>query len=447
MQEMKEIIDLINNNKINETRERLLELEPVDIALLLEELDPEKSLITFRILPKDVAVEVFSFISKEQQLHIGQSITSAELSKIVDELYLDDSVDFLDELPANMVTKILKNTEKQKRDLINQFLNYPEDSAGSIMTIEYVEFKKEMTVREAMKWIRKTGLDKETIDTCYVIDENRKLEGVITIRRLILSNEDDLIKDVMTVNLIRGNTKDDQEHIADIFKRYNFTTLPVVDNEMRLVGIITIDDIVDIIEQENTEDFHKMAAMMPSEDSYLKTGPFTLAKHRITWLLVLMISATFTGRIIGGYEDLLSKMAILTSFIPMLMDTGGNSGSQSSTLIIRSIALGEIDVKDIFKVIKKELQVSTIVGVALAIANFLRLFYLEKVGLDIALTVTITLFCVVVIAKVTGGILPMVAKVLKLDPAIMAGPLITTVVDATALVIYFKLATTMLGLQ
>lgn len=443
---MEEIIDLINNNKINETRERLLELEPVDIALLLEELDPEKSLITFRILPKDIAVEVFSFISKEKQLHIGQSITSEELSKIVDELYLDDSVDFLDELPANMVKQILRNTEKQKRDLINQFLNYPEDSAGSLMTIEYVELKKEMTVKQSIEYIRRNGVDKETIDTCYVIDKNRKLEGVVAIRKLILSDEDDLIKDVMTVNLIRGYTKDDQEHIASIFKKYNFTTLPVVDNEMRLVGIITIDDIVDIIEQENTEDFHKMAAIHPSENSYLKTSATTLAKHRITWLLVLMISATFTGRIISGYEELLASMVILTSFIPMLMDTGGNSGSQSSTLIIRSIALGEIEVKDIFKVIKKEFQVSSMVGLLLAIANFLRLYYFERVDIYIALTVTITLFFVVVIAKVTGGILPLIAKTLRLDPAIMAGPLITTVVDAAALVIYFKLASVMLGI-
>lgn len=446
MEEMREIIDLINNNKINESRERLLELDPIDIAFLLEELDPEKSLITFRILPKDISVEVFSHISKEQQVHIGQSITSGELSNIVNELYLDDSVDFLEELPANMVKKILQNTERQKRDLINQFLNYPEDSAGSIMTIEYVELQKEMTVKESLEYIKEHGVDKETIDTCYVINSNRKLEGVVTIRRLILSDDNDTIEDVMTVNLVRGHTKDDQEHIADIFKRYNFTTLPVVDNEMRLVGIITIDDIVDIIEQENTEDFHKMAAMQPSEDCYLKTKPLMLAKHRITWLLVLMVSATFTGRIIQGYEDMLAQMVILTSFIPMLMDTGGNSGSQSSTLVIRSIALGEIEVTDIFKVIRKELQVGAIVGVVLALANFLRLYYLEGADFYVALTVTTTLLFVVVLAKVTGGVLPLIAKVLKLDPAIMAGPLITTVVDAAALVLYFKLASVFLGI-
>lgn len=443
---MERIVELINENKINIAQKELLEKDPVDIAYLLEELDSEKSLIVFRILPKDTAVEVFSHISKESQVHIGQSITSEELTNIVNELYLDDSVDFLEELPANMVKKILQNTEKQKRDLINQFLNYPENSAGSIMTIEYVELKKEMTVKDALSYIKHTALDKETIDTCYVINSKRKLEGVIPIRRLILSDEDTLIEDIMIVNLIRGNTQDDQEHIADIFKKYNFTTLPVVDNEMRLVGIITIDDVVDIIEQENTEDFHRMAAIQPSEDSYLKTRALTLAKHRITWLLVLMISATFTGRIMQRYEELLASMIILTSFIPMIMDTGGNSGSQSSTLVIRSIALGEVDPTDTFKVIKKELQVGIIVGIVLAVANFLRLYFLESIDAYVALTVTATLLVVVIIAKVTGGVLPLIAKVLKLDPAIMAGPLITTIVDAAALMIYFKLASVLLGL-
>ncbi len=443
---MEKIVELINENKINLAQKELLDKDPIDIAYLLEELDPEKSLIVFRILPKDTAVEVFSHISKESQIHIGQSITSNELSNIVNELYLDDSVDFLEELPANMVKKILQNTEKQKRDLINQFLNYPEDSAGSIMTIEYVELKKEITVKEALAYIRKTAIDKETIDTCYVINSKRKLEGIVPIRKLIFSDENTTIEEIMIVNLIRGNTQDDQEQIAAIFKKYNFTTLPVVDNEMRLVGIITIDDVVDIIEQENTEDFHRMAAIQPSEDSYLKTNAITLAKHRITWLLVLMISATFTGRIMQNYEQLLASMIILTSFIPMIMDTGGNSGSQSSTLVIRSIALGEIDTTDTFKVIKKELQVGVIVGIVLAAANFLRLYFLEAIDAKVALTVTATLLFVVVIAKVTGGILPLIAKVLRLDPAIMAGPLITTIVDAAALMIYFKLASVLLGI-
>lgn len=443
---MDKIIELIKENKINTVQHELLERDPADIAYLIEELDSENALMVFRILPKDTAVEVFAHISRESQLHIGQSITSGELTNIVDELYLDDSVDFLEELPANMVKKILENTDSEKRNLINRFLDYPADSAGSIMTIEYVDLKKEMTVKEALSYIKKNGVDKETIDTCYVIDEKRKLEGVIPIRTLILSEEDDIIKDIMTVNLIRGHTQDDQEHIADIFKKYNFTTLPVVDNEMRLIGIITIDDIVDIIEEENTEDFHRMAAIQPSEDSYLKTTALTLARHRVVWLLVLMISATFTGRIMGRYEDLIASMVILTSFIPMLMDTGGNSGSQSSTLIIRSLALGEIEPTDMFKVIVKELQVGIIVGVILAVANFLRLYYIESTDFYVALTVTLTLMLVVIMSKMVGGILPLFAKLLKLDPAIMAGPLITTVVDAAALMVYFKLATVLLGL-
>ncbi len=443
---MDNILKLIKDNKINTVQHQLLEKDSADIAYLIEELDSEDALMVFRILPKDTAVEVFSHISRESQLHIGQSITSGELTNIVDELYLDDSVDFLEELPANMVKKILENTDSEKRTLINRFLNYPADSAGSIMTIEYVDLKKEMTVKEALAYIKKNGVDKETIDTCYVIDDKRKLEGVIPIRTLILSDEDDIIKDIMTVNLIRGHTQDDQEHIADIFKKYNFTTLPVVDNEMRLIGIITIDDIVDVIEEETTEDFHRMAAIQPSEDSYLKTKAFTLAKHRVVWLLVLMISATFTGRIMNRYEDLIASMIVLTSFIPMLMDTGGNSGSQSSTLIIRSLALGEIEPTDMFKVVKKELQVGILVGIVLAVANFLRLYYLESTDFYVALTVTLTLMVVVIMAKTVGGVLPLFAKLLKLDPAIMAGPLITTIVDAAALMIYFKLATVLLGL-
>ena len=443
---MDNILELIRKNQISTVQHELLEKDPADIAYLIEELDSENALMVFRILPKDTAVEVFSHISRESQLHIGQSITSDELTNIVDELYLDDSVDFLEELPANMVKKILENTDREKRTLINRFLNYPADSAGSIMTIEYVDLKKEMTVKEALSYIKTHGVDKETIDTCYVIDEKRKLEGVIPIRTLILSDEDELIKDLMTINLIRGHTQDDQEHIADIFKKYNFTTLPVVDNEMRLIGIITIDDIVDIIEEENTEDFHRMAAIQPSEDSYLKTKAITLARHRVVWLLVLMISATFTGRIMGRYEDLIASMVVLTSFIPMLMDTGGNSGSQSSTLIIRSLALGEIEPTDIFKVIGKELQVGILVGIVLAVANFLRLYFLESVDVYVALTVTLTLIVVVIMSKVVGGVLPLFAKLLNMDPAIMAGPLITTVVDAAALMIYFKLATVLLGL-
>ena len=347
---------------------------------------------------------------------------------------------------ANVVKKVLKNTDEHLRKQINQLLNYPEDSAGTIMTIEYVDLKKEMSVNEAIDHIKKTGVDKETINTCYVIDANRKLEGVISIRKLILSDGSSLIKDIFTKDAISVKTMDDQEIAAQLFKKYDLISMPVVDNENRLVGIITVDDIVDIIERENTEDIQKMAAMEPSDELYLKTGVFKLAKHRVVWLLVLMVSATLTGNIIKKYEDVLQTIVILASFIPMLMDTGGNAGSQSSSLIIRGLALGEIGIKDAFKVLWKEFRVSIVVGVTLAFVNFLRIFYLEKVDFAIAITVCVTTLLTVVLAKVVGGLLPIAAKMLKVDPAIMAGPLITTIVDTFALIIYFSIATLLLGL-
>lgn len=403
-------------------------------------------LVLFRLLPKDIEIDVFSYMPNDMQQYIIQSITHEEMTTIIDQLYFDDVIDLLEEMPANIVKKILLNTDEKKRKLINQFLKYEEDSAGSIMTIEFVDLKKEMTVEQAIERIRKTGVDKQTINTCYVIDKNRKLEGITSIRRLILSNKDVLIKDIMKENYVFINTFDDQEYVASQFKKYDLVSMPVVDKEHRLVGIITIDDIVDIIDQENTEDFHKMAAMEPSEEEYLKTGVFELAKHRIIWLLVLMVSATFTGNIIRKSEDVLQSVVILASFIPMLMDTGGNSGSQSSTLVIRGLALGEIKLKDIFKVMWKEFRVSVVVGIALAIVNFLRVYFIEKVSFMVSITVCISLFFTVVLAKVVGGILPIVAKKLKLDPAIMASPLITTIVDAVALLIYFGIAKMLLGI-
>ncbi len=403
-------------------------------------------LVLFRLLPKDIEIDVFSYMSNDMQQYIIQSITHEEMTTIIDQLYFDDVIDLLEEMPANIVKKILLNTDDKKRKLINQFLKYEEDSAGSIMTIEFVDLKKEMTVEQAIERIRKTGVDKQTINTCYVIDKNRRLEGITSIRRLILSNKDVLIKDIMKENYVSINTFDDQEYVANQFKKYDLVSMPVVDKEHRLVGIITIDDIVDIIDQENTEDFHKMAAMEPSEEEYLKTGVFELAKHRIIWLLVLMVSATFTGNIIRKSEDVLQSVVILASFIPMLMDTGGNSGSQSSTLVIRGLALGEIKLKDIFKVMWKEFRVSVVVGIALAIVNFLRVYFIEKVSFMVSITVCISLFFTVVLAKVVGGILPIVAKKLKLDPAIMASPLITTIVDAVALLIYFGIAKMLLGI-
>lgn len=444
---MEKILELINGKKYSEAREELLKLNSVDIATLLEEVDNKKNmLVLFRLLPKDIEIDVFSYMSNDMQQYIIQSITHEEMTTIIDQLYFDDVIDLLEEMPANIVKKILLNTDDKKRKLINQFLKYEEDSAGSIMTIEFVDLKKEMTVEQAIERIRKTGVDKQTINTCYVIDKNRRLEGITSIRRLILSNKDVLIKDIMKENYVSINTFDDQEYVANQFKKYDLVSMPVVDKEHRLVGIITIDDIVDIIDQENTEDFHKMAAMEPSEEEYLKTGVFELAKHRIIWLLVLMVSATFTGNIIRKSEDVLQSVVILASFIPMLMDTGGNSGSQSSTLVIRGLALGEIKLKDIFKVMWKEFRVSVVVGIALAIVNFLRVYFIEKVSFMISITVCISLFFTVVLAKVVGGILPIVAKKLKLDPAIMASPLITTIVDAVALLIYFGIAKMLLGI-
>jgi len=442
---MKElIIELIENGKYSEARNKLIDMNEVDIAQLLEELDKQKLLIIFRILPKEIAAGVFSYIPYDLQGYIIESITDKEIKDIIDELFLDDTIDFLEEMPSNIVKRVLKATDVETRKLINQFLKYPEDSAGSIMTIEYVDLKKEMTVEQALKHIKETGVDKETIDTCYVLDSNRILEGVVPIRKLILSDESTRVEDIMTTDPIYISTLDDHEKIASLFKKYDFISMPVVDNERRLVGIVTIDDVVDIIDQENTEDFQKMAAMHPSDEEYLKTNPLVLARHRITWLLILMVSATFTGNIITRFNDVLQSVVVLAAFIPMLMDTGGNSGSQSSTLIIRGLALGEIETRDIFKVIWKEIQVSLVVGLALSSVNFLRIYFLMKTDLYVSLTVCLTLFCTIVIAKIIGGVLPILAKKLRLDPAIMASPLITTLVDAAALTIYFSMASWLL---
>jgi magnesium transporter len=443
----RKVIDYISRGKFFDARNEIVKMNVVDIAQLLEELDGSSVLMVFRVLPKDIAVEVFSYMSYEQQQFIIESITDKEIKNIIDELFLDDTIELLEEMPANIVKKVLKNTSDARRKEINQLLKYPDNSAGSIMTIEFADLKKEMTVKGALEYIKKTGVDKETIDICYVIDSNRKLEGTIPIRKLILSSEEVVIGSIMETSVISVNTHDDQEKIATLFKKYDLVAMPVVDNENRLVGIITIDDVVDIIEREATEDFHKMAAIAPSEEEYLKTNIFNLSKHRIPWLLVLMLSATFTGGIVMKYQKLLEDVAILSAFIPMLMDTGGNAGSQSSTLIIRGIALDEIKLSDIFKIIWKELGVALIVGAVLAIVNFFRVYFFVESSLLVAVTVSISLIFTVVLAKVVGGALPLIAKKLKMDPAIMAGPLITTVVDAMALLAYFAVANWLLGLS
>ncbi len=444
---MKErIIELMQEKRFGDARREVMNLNVVDIAEILEEFDRNEAIILFRMLPKDTAVEVFAYLSNEQQLAIIDAITDREIKHIMDELYFDDMIDFLEEMPASIVKKILKNTKEEERILINQFLNYPENSAGSLMTIEYVGLKKEMTLREALEYIKRIALDKETVYSCYVTDANRKLEGIISLRKLVTHDEKETVGEMMNIDVIYAHTHDDQETIAHLFKKYDLMAIPVVDKEERLTGIITIDDIVDVIEQENTEDFQRMAAMAPSEEEYLETPVLTLAKHRIAWLLILMISATFTGNIIRRFEDVLSAVVILAAFIPMLMDTGGNAGSQSSTLVIRGLALGDIKLEDTLKVLWKELRVSTIVGLALAGINFLRIYYIEKVSIQIAITVCVTMFVTVVLAKLVGGALPIAARRLKLDPAIMASPLITTIVDAVALVVYFSMAAWILGL-
>ena len=444
---MEDILQLIKDNRYTDARSLLLQKNEVDVALFLEEIPRERSFVIFRILPKDFAADVFSYMSPEQQKYIVENITDREIQLILDELLIDDKVDFLEEMPANFVKKVLKNTDENTRKLLNQFLSYPQHSAGSIMTIEYVDLKKEMNVKQAISRVKSIGKDKETVDICYVMDSNRRLEGVLPLRRLILSEEDNSVEEIMDRDIIFAHTLEDQEEVATKFTKYDLISMPVVDQENRLVGIITIDDILDIIEEEATEDFQRMAGMEPTEEEYLKTGIFTLSKHRFTWLLVLMVSATFTGNIIKQYQEVLESVVLLAAFIPMLMDTGGNAGSQSSTLIIRGLALGEINTEDTFKVMIKEFLVGLTVGVALALVNFLRLYFLEKVGLALSITVCFSLFTTVILSKVVGGILPILAKRINMDPAIMAGPLITTIVDAVALMIYFATAVSLMNIK
>ena len=451
-QSLTEIITkMLTNNKFSALKEMLSEMNVVDIAQAMEEMESENQVRIFRLLPKDSSAEVFSYLDSDIQEYIVDTITGAELQFLMDDMFLDDAVDFLEEVPANVVTRVLAHTNPETRNLINKFLKYPENSAGSIMTIEMAAFPESYTVSRAISEIRKTALDKETIYTCYCTDSQRKLVGSVALRRLIVSPEDTVIKDIMydDEQLIYVNTLDDQETVADIARKYDLLSVPVVDNEKRLVGIITIDDIVDVIEEENTEDFEKMALLIPSEDEYLKTGVFTLTKNRIVWLIILMLAATFTGQIIEGYEDKLSAFAGLTACIPMIMGTGGNSGNQTSTLIIRGLSLGTIGINDYFKVLWKELRVAIICGIILAIANFGRMFILREItGNDISnsvfIVVCLAMLFAVIIAKTLGCTLPILAKILHLDPALMAGPLITTLVDTITLLVYFAIANAIL---
>lgn len=440
------ISELLTGRKFAEIRKLLNDANPVDIAQMFEELDEEDVIRVFRLLPKEVAAETFSYMSSEAQKNIVESMTDRELSGIIDELFLDDTVDLIEEMPASVVKKVLANTFGEKRSLINRFLQYKEDSAGSIMTIEFVDLKKEMTVEKAFEHIRKTGVDKETIYTCYVIDANRVLEGVITVKDLLLAAPSDIVGDIMDTNIIYATTDEDKEDVAHIFHKYDFMSLPVVDKEKRLVGIVTFDDAMDVMEEENTEDFEKMAAIMPSERPYLKTSIFEHAKHRIVWLMVLMISATFTGAIISSFEDAFKVIPVLVAFIPMLMDTGGNSGSQTSTLIIRGMALGEIEGRDVLRVWWHEIAVSLILGAALAAVSILKTYFLNGGNIRLSVTVSLSLYATVIIAQSIGCLLPIAVKKVGLDPAVAASPIITTIVDACALSIYFAVAKAFMGL-
>ena len=441
---MKEIIEtLIKEKKYFEIRKQLNELNTVEISEVINEFEiSELVIMIFRLLKKDKASDVFPYLDSEHQEMIIHAATDIETKNIFDELYFDDIVDIIEEMPSDVVKKILKNTDAKDRHLINQLLKYPDNSAGSIRTTEYVDLEKNMKVSEAIEQIRNTGKDKENIYTCYITDEQGKLKGVLSLKELIAKKDDTIIEDIMNRNFISVQTNDDQEAVADMFKKYDLIVMPVTDHENRLLGIITIDDVMDVVEQEVTEDFHKMAGITaPAEETYLKTNVFTMAKQRIGWLAVLMISDTISGNIIQGYEKVLAQSIILTAFIPMLMSTGGNVGSQSSTVVIRALALGEISPKDAFKVLKKEFSISIMVSIVLAILNFIRLITLEKIDLMIALTVSVTLVFTVIVSKIVGALLPLGAKLIKADPAVMATPLITTISDAVTLIIYFKFAT------
>lgn len=444
--ELEELKELLAAKKYTNIRQFLAELNEADIAFLMEELEDEERLKVYRILPKDLAADVFSYLEFDSQEAIITSLSDKEAGNVIDNLMADDAVDFLEEMPANVVERLLANANPETRRAVNQLLRYPEDSAGSIMTVEYVSLKENLTVNQAIERIRAVGLDSETINICYVLDARRELVGTVALRYLLLSQGNEIIADIMHENVISVNTLMDQEQVAEKFKKYDFIAMPVVDNENRLVGIITVDDIVDILEEETTEDMEKMAAIVPSDKPYMRTTVGETFKKRIPWLLLLMVSATFTGAIIASFEDALSVCAVLTVFIPMLMDTGGNAGGQASVTIIRGLSLGEITYRDVPRVVWKEIRVAVLCGGTLAAANFAKLMLFDRVGLMVAFTVCLTLVAAVLMAMLVGCLLPIGAKRIGFDPAVMASPFITTIVDALSLLVYFRFATMLLGI-
>ena len=441
-------IDLLSekleNRQFREIRQLLSEENPVDAAACIESLEVEKGVLVFRILQKDFAVDVFANLFSDMQQAIIEVLSDREITHIIEELYVDDAVGFLEEMPAGIVKKVLAHAKEDTRAQINTLLHFPENSAGGIMTVEFVDLKGEMTVAAAFERIRKTGMDKETIYTCYVIDERRSLVGTVSVRKLLLSGYEEKINSIMDTNIIFAKTLDDQEQVAHQFEKYDLLSVPVVDSENRLVGIITVDDIIDIVQQEATEDFEKMAAILPSEKPYLKTGTFTLVKNRLPWLLILMFSAMITGGILGIFEDAIAAIPLLVTFIPMLTATGGNAGSQSSTMVIRGMALREVSLKDSLKVLWREVKASLLIGLILSALNYIRVMIQYPGREPVAITVAISLLFVVVLSQALGGLLPLLAKFFKLDPAVMAAPLITTIVDAFCLIIFFSIAKVML---
>lgn len=436
--------ELLSSKKLSEAKEVLKEMNEVDIATFIQELPEDKLMQAFRLLPKSIASDVFVNMDEDVQMDLISSLTNKEASSLIEDMFTDDARDLFDEMPAVMISRILSNVSSETRAQINKLLKYPDNSAGSLMAMEYIHLKKGLSIKESTERIRKQKEDFVSYDSCFVTDSERKLLGYVTVKDLIINEPDTLIDDIMQECDHPINTLMDQEDVATIFKDYDYSTLPVVDMEDRLVGVITIDDIVDIIEEEATEDIEKMAAITPSDKSYMKTGVFETYKKRIPWLLLLMISATFTGQIITHFESALASYVILTAFIPMLMDSGGNAGSQASVSVIRSLSLDEIEYKDTFKIIFKEFRVALLCGLTLALANFLKLILVDNLGISISLVVCSTLMLTIIIAKLIGSVLPILANKLGFDPAVMASPFITTLVDATSLIIYFNIASIIL---
>ena len=454
--QLEKLLVLLEEKKFTQIRSILEEMNAVDAAAIYEDLSEdltkEQMLLLFRLMPKELAAEAFAYMDSDTQERLIGVLSDSELGFVMDELNMDDAADMIDELPASVVKRVLRMARPEDRKVINQLLKYPDDSAGSVLTTEIVDLKAAMTVEQALKYIRQYGPDKETIYTCYVTDQNRHLEGVLSVKDILLGREDDLIGDLMETNVISAVTTDDQEEVAQTCAKYDLIALPVVDRENRLVGIITVDDVVDIMQQEATEDIEKMAAILPSDKPYFKVSVWETWKKRIPWLLLLMISATFTGMIITGFENALAAQTALTAFIPMLMDTGGNSGSQSSVTVIRALSLGEISFSDWFKVIWKEFRVSVLCGLTLALANFAKIMLVDNLllgghnSVPVVIVVCLTLFITVILAKFLGCTLPMLAKKMGFDPAVMASPFITTIVDALSLLVYFGFASWLLGI-